>query len=125
MKNIALSIALLALVGCSVNTPGTGEKIGQIVKLNKQGIVFNTWEAELIRGGMTGGSGSFGMTPFDFTIESEEQAQAIAKYLQNQQEVVITYRIEGICGAWRSDSSGHFLVSVRPATNSVAVKPER
>jgi hypothetical protein len=44
--------------------------------------------------------------------------------LQNQQEVVITYRIEGVYGACRSDSGGHFLVSVRPANNTAA-KPER
>ncbi len=124
MKNLALAAVLTLLVGCGVNgSPGTGEKVGQIVKLNKQGMIRETWEAELIRGGMNSGSGSFGTTPFDFTIENDDQAKEIARYLQNQQEVIITYRMEGIYSPFRTDSGGHFLVSVRPATNNV-IKPE-
>lgn len=124
-KLIVLCAALVLLAGCGLNSsPGTGEKIGQIVKLTKQGLMRDTWEAELIRGGMNGGSGSFGVTPFDFTIEDDDMAKLCKKYLQDQTEVIITYRIEGIYNAWRSDSGGHFLVTIHPATNTV-VKAER
>lgn len=41
------------LGGCGVNwSNGTGTKIGQVVKLSKQGFMNKTWEGQLIRGGM-------------------------------------------------------------------------
>lgn len=113
----------LAFTGCAVNTsPGTGSKIGQVVKISKQGMLSKTWEAQLIRGGLNGGSGSFGATPFDFTIENEKQAEQVQEYMNKQTEVVITYRMEGIYAATRSDSSGHFLETIRPATNTPSTK---
>lgn len=122
---MSVVIALIA-DGCGINTsPGTGTKIGQVVKVTKIGMLSKTWEAELIRGGMSGGSGSFGVTPFDFTIESEEQAKLIEGYMDKQTEIIITYRSEGIYSQFRTDSRGHFLVTVRPATNSVSFKSEK
>lgn len=115
-RSIASALSLFCLFGCGINNaPGTGEKIGQIVKLKKVGILRDTWEAELIRGGMSGGSGSFGMTPFDFTIESESEIPAIKEYMEKQTEVLIHYRTEGVYGACRSGSGGSFLVSIEPA----------
>lgn len=118
-----LSSLIIGTSGCGINRPGNGEKIGQIVKLNKQGIIAETWEAELIRGGMSGGSGSFGMQPFHFTIEDNKTAEKVQEYLQNQTEVIIKYKIEGIYSAFRSDSSGHFLISIEPAKKNLTNKP--
>ena len=96
-------------------SPGDGEKIGQIIKVSKQGMISKTWEAQLIRGGMVGGSGSFGVVPFDFTIESELVAQKVIEYMQNQTEVLIKYRMEGVYSVFRTDSQGYFLISIEPA----------
>ena len=63
-------------------------------------------------GGLSGGNGAFGTTPFDFTVESEADVEKIKSLLKNQQEVRITYRMEGIYSLFRSDSQGHFLVTV-------------
>jgi hypothetical protein len=124
-KHIALIIALvttiLGAVGWSSTwkrngSPGTGEKIGQIVKINKQGTGIKTWEAELVRGGMNGGSGAIAMTPpFDFTIEDDELAAKAEKHMREQTEVIIKYRIEMFYSAWRSESNGVFLESIEPA----------
>ena len=112
---IALSI-IPFLVGCGINfCPGEGEKIGQIVKLSKQGLISDTWEAELIRGGMNNGSGAFGTTLFHFTIENDLTAKEIEELMRNQTEVIIKYKMEGIWSSFRSDSSGHFLISVKKA----------
>jgi hypothetical protein len=112
----AVLILALSFVGCGVNTsPGNGEKIGQIVKISKQGMMSHTWEAQLIRGGMNGGSGSFGTVPFDFTIENDADAEKATQFMQNQTEVVIHYRMEGIYSSFRTESDGHFLVSIEPA----------
>lgn len=48
MKNIILSIAaILSLTSCGLNSPGNGEKVGQIVRLSKHGIFNKTWEAQI------------------------------------------------------------------------------
>lgn len=111
-----LLVSAVLLMGCGINgRPGSGEKIGQVVKLSNQGMFCQTWEGQLIRGGMSGGSGSFGVQPFDFTVEDDELAQKVVKYMQDQTEVIIKYRMEGLYSVCRSDSSGRFLVSIEPA----------
>ena len=113
---LLMLIAVVAIsLGCGLNSsPGTGEKIGQVVKLSRQGMLNATWEGQLIRGGMSGGSGTLG-TAFDFTIEDDAMAQKAMEYMQNQTEVIIRYRMEGIYNLWRTESSGHFLTSIGPA----------
>jgi hypothetical protein len=101
---------LLFVAGCW--DTGRGEKVGSIIKLNKQGIFCKTWEAEIIRGGLNTGSGVMGQA-FHFTIEDNKLAEEVEKYLNNQQEVKISYRREGI--TWcRSDSNDHFLTKIEP-----------
>lgn len=113
---IVLVLAVFISVGCNVNlSPGTGEKIGQVVKLSQQGLFCKTWEGQLIRGGMSGGSGAFGTVPFDFTIENDEMAKKTQEFMQNQTEVVIKYRMEGLYAWCRSESWGHFLTSIESA----------
>lgn len=115
MKRLILSIIPALLLACNVNTnPCTGEKIGQIVKLNKTGMISTTWEAELIRGGMSGGSGVVGIAPFDFTIEGDSLAKIAQAAMTRQTEVTVKYRIEGISRSTRSDM-GIFAVSIDPA----------
>ena len=99
-----------------INTnPGTGQKIGQIVKLTKEGIFSKTWEGQLIRGGLNGGNGSFGTVPFNFTIETDSMASKANNYLTNQTEVVVKYRIEGISSICRSGSGhGYYLTDIEP-----------
>jgi|GEM_PF-2749993 len=117
MKAVVVALVLLVFfAGCGINTdPGSGEKIGQIVKVSKEGMFFDTQEAQLIRGGLTSGSGAFGTVPFNFTIEDEALVKKVQEYMQNQREVIIKYRIEGIYSRSRSGSHGHFLISIEPA----------
>lgn len=111
-----LGILSTSVGGFYVNTShGDGEKIGQIVKLSKQGLINQTWEGQLIRGGMNGGSGAFGTVPFNFTVESDDLVAKVKQYMQNQTEVLVAYRIEGIYSPFRSESRGHFLTNIEPA----------
>lgn len=91
LKHISLSILFICLSGCWVKE--RGEKIGNIVKLGKQGLLIKTNEAELIRGGMNNANGSFGR-PFDFTIEDESLLGKIQYALDNQKSVRIKYHKE-------------------------------
>src|SRR5205809_278985 len=82
---------LFFLFGGRFAVPEQGEKIGEVIKLSRGGAICKTWEAQLIRGGMNGGSGAFGVAPFDFTIESDAVAQQVDRYLQHHAQVLITY----------------------------------
>ena len=111
-------VAIISLFSLPVNVrSGTGEKIGQIVKVSKEGFFCKTWEAQLIRGGMNDGSGSFGTVPFDFTIENGGMAKIVTDAMRNQTEVVITYETEGMYWFCRSGSGGRFLKSIKPASS--------
>lgn len=110
---LALSLAVCASCGFN-SSPGDGEKVGQIVKLANTGMIYKTWEAEIIRGGFQGASGVNG-TAFDFTIESPALADTVRAYMEAQREVRITYRSEGIWRVGRSDT-GHFLTTITPVT---------
>ena len=117
IKLMSLAIIAVLLGGCGLNfNPGTGEKIGQVIRLSKQGIFVETWEAELIRGGLSGGSGAFGVHPFFFTVEDDKTAEQIQKYIENSTEVVVRYRAKGIYSAFSTDSGGLFLVSITPVS---------
>jgi Spy/CpxP family protein refolding chaperone len=109
-----LSLMPIAFASCRLNTsPGDGVKVGQIVKLSKQGMFYKTYEAQIIRGGFQNGSGSNGQA-FDFTVETEELAAKVRDAMDNQTEVMIGYRSEGVYSLTRSESSGDFLTSIRP-----------
>ena len=127
MKHLPLVASLLILAltpgcGCNLHHPGKGQKIGQIVKLSYGGVINDTWEGQLIRGGLTDGSGTVGLAPFNFTIEDQKLIPIVEGYMSNQTEVVISYRTEGVYSMFRSDSDGNFLISIEPVTKSTTTK---
>lgn len=119
MKYLSIIVVAttLLLSGCGMNsTPGDGEKIGQIVKFGKSGIIWKTWQGQLIRGGLSGGSGAVGGVPFDFTVENPELIAKIKQLMDSQTEVIITYQTEFIYSVARSGTEGHFITDIRAAS---------
>lgn len=117
MRLIVL-LGLMALVGCGMSNPGDGEKIGQIVRVTHEGVICKTYEAQMIRGGMSNGSGGFGTTPFHFTIDDEKTADQLRKYMADQVEILIKYRTRFIYPLCSSESGGAFLTSIEPVKKS-------
>ncbi|MBY0559900.1 hypothetical protein [Hyphomicrobium sp.] len=113
MKKILTIVSAVALSvavgGCY--TSRTGEKIGRITKLYRSGPICPTWEAEIIRGGFTSGSGVNGAA-FDFTIEDDATAERLRQVMESQQEVKIHFHTETFYSPCRSDSGGDFLDSI-------------
>lgn len=105
-------MVLVLAGGCTCATPGRGEKIGTIVKMAQTGIICKTWEAELIRGGFSSGSGAMGTVPFDFTL-TEAQVDTVQKLMERNVEVKIHYNSVFVSSACSTDT-GHFLESITP-----------
>jgi hypothetical protein len=105
---MVIVLAAVALTGCVER--GTGEKMGVVTKLAKQGLFCKTWEAEIVRGGLVGGSGVNGQS-FHFTIENDDLAKKLQDAMENQKEVKIEYRTE-VFTFCRSESDGHFLTKL-------------
>lgn len=104
----------LIVVGCLALSAcgdwGTGEKVGVITRLVKQGWFCPTWEAEIIRGGMNAGTGVMGQA-FHFTIENESLVPAVEAAFNSQKEVKITFHGERVTFC-RSDSNNFFLTKI-------------
>lgn len=111
MRRQFIATFVIFSLGCGIGTPMHGEKLGTIIRVAYGGVLCNTWEATIVRGGMNAGSGAFA-APFDFTIESPELADQVQALMEAQREVKLTYRTEGIYQLCRSDSGGHFAVKV-------------
>lgn len=107
-KILCMALIAAALSGCIEK--GTGEKMGVLTKLAHEGAVCATWEAEIVRGGMVGGTGVNGQA-FHFTIEDEVLVKKLKDAMENQKEVKITYRTEKFTFC-RSETANNFLVDV-------------
>lgn len=87
---IVMAIVAIALSGCTAVT-GHGTKVGTVIKLSQEGLFCKTWEGELIRGGMSSGSGGFSTTPLHFTINDPALLRQVQDALDRQYEVEVTY----------------------------------
>ena len=112
MRNV-LIIALF-LGGCGWNS-GNGEKVGNVIKIAQEGAWHKTWEVEIIRGGMSNGSGGFSTTPLHLTISDDDPVD-LAKLedaFDKQYEVKVRYTTV-VFAPWSSQYDNHFAVSVEP-----------
>lgn len=95
---------------------GSGQRVGHIVRINKQGFQYKTWEAQLVTNYSCNGGGSFEIGRFNFTIEDNALLNKVEEYMKSQAEVVIVYEVEGTFMPSRSSSDGRFLKSISPLT---------
>lgn len=112
---LAIATTALFLAGCKHT--GSGEKVGQVTRVvGDNGVFCPTMEVEIIRGGMSAGTGVMG-APFHVTVEPghEKDYAFLVKAMEDRREVKIKYRKEFVTFC-RSDSDQNaFLVSVEYA----------
>jgi len=113
ISGLALLFIVSTLTECN-RTPGTGQKVGQIVKVSKEGFLFKTYEAQLIRGGLTDGSGTVGTVPFDFTIRDKNLVKKAEQYMESQMEVIIVYKVSYLYLITNSENHGIYLLDIQP-----------
>lgn len=110
MKSILLAIlTAIVLSGCIQN--GDGEKIGTVVRINKSGVLCPTDEVEIVRGGLSNGSGAVGGI-FDATAEDPAILQKLKDAMEHQREVKITFTSEVFTLCRSGNHGNNFIRSV-------------
>ena len=104
-KLLSLTLLSLLLSGCWETSKGV--KVGVIVKCAREGFFIQTYECELIRGGLNSGSGSFGQS-FHFTVENPDLIQIATQALNDQKEVKLSYHRE-FATLWRTETDGNYF----------------
>ena len=94
IKKICLmTIMCVTLSGCL--TKNSGEKVGIITKVSHEGMIpfCKTHEVEIVRGGLSNGSGTLGGA-FHFTVNDADLLVKVVDAMEKQQEVKIYYHEE-------------------------------
>jgi hypothetical protein len=76
---------------------------------------IKTWEIEIVRGGMNGGSGSFSTTPLHATINDAGLLAKAQDALDKQYEVKVTYT-DYFCyvSSMKSENDCVFITNIEP-----------
>ncbi len=88
---VLIGFVMMTSASGVVQSPTSGVKRGVVVKLAEEGIFVKTQEAELIRGGLTNGSGVAGGEVFTFTVSDPAVLQQIRQALDTGEEIEIKY----------------------------------
>ena len=108
-------LLLCALAGCWQGgcQPGESVRVGQIIAVTHASNWLGgpTWDAEILRGSLQGGSGSFG-TPYWFTVSSDSLLRLVQEAADSGYEVKVHYTTESLCSNNRSKSGCDFLTSI-------------
>ena len=62
----------ISLTGC-FSDYSEGERVGSVSKFSKKGIIFKTYEGELLLGGLKNSDKGFVANTFEFSLDSEKQ----------------------------------------------------
>lgn len=105
MQKIIILISLLFLsTGCGSGiNAGEGKKIGRIVKIGEHGMICPTYEAEIIRGGFSDGSGVNGIS-LDFSIKDIKLYDELVVAMENQEEIELSYTKQNFSGFCYSET---------------------
>lgn len=110
-KALVFCIALFIIVGCGDN--GNGEKVGTVVQIATTAFlgVCPTTEVEVVKGGLTNGSGSNGGSMWA-TLEGRDDLRAkLQDAMDKNLEVKVKFHHEVI--SWcRSSSGDRFITDV-------------
>lgn len=112
-----LGIVVLLSVVCgmvysispNINNPTSGEVTGQIVSIQKRGLIFKTNEIKIQKGGFSNGAGTIS-TALELTLPDNllESGTAV---LKSQETVNIGYTCYLVSASWNSDT-GCFIDSI-------------
>jgi hypothetical protein len=93
---ITVALMCLMLCACAENY-SNGERKGTVVKLSEKGLIFKSWEGELLIGGVKqkadgkGGSSTV-LNVLEFNVQDKDVLKKLEDALENGTEVKLTYK---------------------------------
>lgn len=106
-KLIVIALLALPLAGCYVTSEG--ERVGTIIKFSRKGIVWKTWEGQMVLGGS--GASANGENVWQFSVDRPELVDAIKKAQRDAQVVTLRYEEELTSLPTRGDTN-YYIVDV-------------
>jgi hypothetical protein len=107
-KLFMLLILCLLIVGCGDRS--SGSRTGQITKLSYKGLIWKTWEGDMLMGGLvTNTDGGSSANVWSFSVDAaspKEQVDSIVNSLQEAinsgRRVKVQYKEELFIAPWRA-----------------------
>ena len=98
-----------------------GERVGIINKFSYKGVLWKTWEGEMVLGGLRTADGVQAANLWAFSLDrvrrrgenTEQLSKALNGYMRTGTRVRITYRHKPSPWPWRADT-GYLVQSVEP-----------
>lgn len=97
-----LGILLLAAVCLSACMPnyGKGQKAGYVVKVDRVGVLFTSYEAEIMLGGTNNGSGAVGTNVWAASTPESSIGRQLNEALESGNRCLIHYHQWAISPPW-------------------------
>jgi hypothetical protein len=108
MKKLALLSLFLTITACSYSE---GQRVGQVVKLSKKGLIFKTYEGELATMA-SGTSATMIANTFKFSVKNKELAEKIQASMDAGKQVSLTYEQEFIVFPWEGETD-YYITDVK------------
>jgi hypothetical protein len=99
------AFAVIALSGCSIANPGSGEKVGQITRVVDEGLACTTHTVVI--------TGKFGGSELKLTAPNHLLAD-VRKYQDSQEMVKVQFHTSFIASACSNDTDNVFMDSIAP-----------
>lgn len=108
MRNVLISMFVVLLAGCQLANPGTGTKVGQVARVNNEGL-FCTTSTVLI-------TGKFGGGELTVTVPAwnQELMTKVIQYQDTQEMVEIKYHTDFVKSMCSNETSNRMLDSIAP-----------
>lgn len=103
MKNILIIAVVAVLAGCSMANPESGDKVGQIAKVQSEGLMCKTTGILV--------TGKFGGGELKMTVPNSLIAQ-VKHFNETQEFVKVVYHTDFIASTCSNDTGNTFLDSV-------------
>lgn len=99
-----LSIIILFL--CTACNFSEGDRVGQVVKLSKKGVIFKTYEGELATIAK-GTQATLMSNSFAFSIKDEALVKKVQEAMNNNKTVALHYEEQFFSFWWEGDTRYH------------------
>lgn len=121
---IAIIAGLFGGCGCSFQS-SKGERTGNVTKLSYKGVFGNSWEGEMVLGGIrTTSDGGVAANIWQFTVPQDENLLSKIRYAsEHGTRITIKYHQPFFYNTFKNRSGGYFVDGVSIVSTNIAENP--